>query len=70
MTLTRIIRNAAQCAACQDIIESTHRHDFRTCSCGSIFVDGGKEYLRRGGDFALLIELSEIMRLQQRKAVS
>ena len=58
--MDRIIRNAAQCAACQDVIESTHRHDFRSCSCQAIFVDGGKEYLRRGGDPAQLIELSEM----------
>ena len=33
---------------CGDIIESVHRHDFVECSCGSIFVDGGHDYLRRG----------------------
>jgi hypothetical protein len=56
-----IIRNAAQCAQCKDIIESTHVHDFKYCSCESVFVDGGKEYLRHGwkepGD---LIDLSEV----------
>jgi len=30
------------------VIESTHRHDFRECSCQSIFVDGGTAYVRRG----------------------
>ena len=42
-----IIRNAVQCKNCGDIIESTSRHDFRTCSCGKISVDGGHDYLRR-----------------------
>lgn len=42
-----IIRNSAKCLECGDEIESTHRHDFRGCSCGNLFVDGGKDYLRR-----------------------
>jgi hypothetical protein len=43
----KIIKNAAECALCGDVIESTHRHDFVTCKCGEISVDGGKAYLRR-----------------------
>ena len=43
-----ITRNAAQCALCEDIIESTYVHDFKSCSCGEIFVDGGLDYLRFG----------------------
>ena len=46
-TRPRIIRNAVQCKNCWDIIESTYRHDFRTCSCGKVSVDGGHDYLRR-----------------------
>lgn len=44
------MRNLAKCKRCGDIIESKSVHDFQMCSCGSIFVDGGDEYLRRGGD--------------------
>lgn len=55
-----ILKNKAQCKKCEDIIESTHVHDFRRCSCGAIFVDGGREYLRRGGEFEDIIELSEV----------
>jgi len=44
-----IIRNAAKCNKCGDVIQSTHRHDFVECECGSIFVDGGNEYMRAGG---------------------
>lgn len=40
-----------QCTVCGDVIESTHRHDFKWCKCGSVFVDGGREYLRAGGSF-------------------
>lgn len=43
----RIIRNAARCDRCGDVIESIHRHDFKTCSCGNVSVDGGHDYLRR-----------------------
>lgn len=39
--------NAAYCFECKDVIESKHRHDFRSCSCGNVMVDGGREYLRR-----------------------
>lgn len=56
-----IIRNAAQCAKCGDIIESKHRHDFVSCSCDAIFIDGGHDYLRGGGnpeDFISLVEFS------------
>ena len=43
----RIIRNSIRCLGCLDEIESTHRHDFKFCSCGQVAVDGGKAYLRR-----------------------
>ncbi len=56
---TKITKNAAKCLKCDDIIESTFRHDFRYCSCRAIFVDGGLDYLRRGGDFNNIEELSE-----------
>lgn len=45
------IRNRARCLKCGDIIESKYRHDFVKCSCGSIFVDGGNDYWRCGGNF-------------------
>ncbi len=51
--------NKAQCRSCGDTIESKHRHDFVRCSCGSIFVDGGKEYLKRGGNPDDLVDLSK-----------
>lgn len=44
----RIIKNAARCGRCKDVIISCFRHDFVECSCGATFVDGGKAYLRRG----------------------
>jgi hypothetical protein len=54
----KIIRNAARCKKCGDLIVSTYCHDFVACSCGAIFVDGGREYLRRGGDLDAIEEHS------------
>ena len=42
-----IITNKIKCKHCGDIIESTHVHDFKWCSCGTVAVDGGHYYLRR-----------------------
>ena len=47
MKVNKIIKNAARCVHCGDIIESTHVHDFKWCSCGTIAVDGGHSYLKR-----------------------
>ena len=41
-----ILRNSIKCNHCNDEIESKHRHDFVTCKCGKIAVDGGKDYRR------------------------
>lgn len=60
--MKRLIRNAAQCAKCGDVVESKHVHDFAACSCGAIFVDGGLEYLRAGGravDFIWMTEYED-----------
>ena len=50
LQLDKIKRNRATCNLCKETIESVHRNDFKFCRCGAIFVDGGKDYLRRGGD--------------------
>ena len=54
-----IKRNALKCKKCGDVIESTHVHDCVGCSCGAIFVDGGHDYLRRGGNPEDMEELYE-----------
>lgn len=41
-------RNIVMCNNCLDVIESVHRHDFKYCSCESVFVDGGRDYQRVG----------------------
>ena len=45
--MKRIIRNAIRCNHCGDVIESTYRHNYVECSCGTVAVDGGTDYLRR-----------------------
>ena len=57
----QIIQNEAQCMKCGDIIVSKHVHDFVQCRCNAIFVDGGMEYLRRGGEEEDFVDRSLIM---------
>lgn len=45
--MQRIKKNATRCKICGDVIESKTTHDFETCSCGNVSVDGGHEYLHR-----------------------
>lgn len=40
-----------QCLKCNDIVESKHRRDFQSCSCGNLEVDGGVTEGRVLGDF-------------------
>ena len=40
--------NAAKCHECGSFLESRNRHDYRTCECGNLSVDGGHDYIRRG----------------------
>jgi len=55
-----IIRNKVRCKKCDMVIESKYRHDFVTCKCGAVSVDGGKDYLRRIGNLEAYEELSKI----------
>ena len=55
----RITRNRAQCFKCFDIIESKHGWNMVHCKCGAIFIDGGKNYVRSGGDLDAINYLTE-----------
>ena len=44
-----IYANMAKCLKCNTVIRSKNRHDYRTCPCGSLSVDGGSWYLKRSG---------------------
>lgn len=68
--MRKIIKNAIKCKKCGDVIESTSVHDFQFCSCGSVAVDGGHDYLRRSfknsqDDFE---ELSEYIDVEDDKS--
>jgi hypothetical protein len=39
---------AIHCLGCDDKIYSRAPHDFRHCSCGQTFVDGGRAYFKHG----------------------
>ena len=57
--MKRIIRNAAKCRLCGDVIESKRVHGRVECGCGAIAIEGGKQRLRRTGDMLAIEELSE-----------
>ena len=42
-----IILNRARCLECGEEVASRYRHDFVTCECGAMSVDGGRDYLKR-----------------------
>jgi hypothetical protein len=41
--------NSAKCRRCNDEIRSRNKHDYVTCKCGAISVDGGSWYSIRSG---------------------
>jgi len=47
MSSGKIKLNSAMCLVCDDTIVSKHSHDYVTCNCGALSVDGGLEYLKR-----------------------
>lgn len=47
MTKQKIIKNMAQCLLCGDVIESKYRHDYRSCKCLNLSIDGGHFYIKR-----------------------
>jgi len=65
--MEKIKKNKAQCKNCGTIVESKYRHNFVTCSCfdprepngHGFFLDGGKDYIRFGGNFADIEWLEE-----------
>lgn len=58
MSEIEIVLNQVQCLNCGDIIQSHHRHDFKTCNCGSLTVDGGSDYIRRLGNHSDYLEMT------------
>jgi hypothetical protein len=44
---------------CDDIIQSTDRHDMVWCKCGKSAIDGGNEYTRVTGDWSNFEEVTD-----------
>lgn len=40
------MRNRAKCKLCNEILESFHQHDYVSCKCEEIAIDGGQSYFR------------------------
>ena len=53
-----IIQNQAECLNCGDKPFSANHHDYKSCKCGQIAVDGGMDYLGRTGKIGFIRELS------------
>lgn len=59
--MRKLIKNMIKCKYCGDVLQSFHVHDFKTCSCGRVSIDGGLDYARRCCVVSLddFVELSE-----------
>lgn len=55
-----MVKTGIKCKLCGDTIVSHHRHDFKYCTCGAVFVDGGSDYLRYGGKDLSNIEIVKV----------
>ena len=63
--MQKILKNCIKCKSCGEVIESLNTHDYKSCSCGRVAVDGGHDYLRRcftdsSDDFEDLSEVLEV----------
>jgi hypothetical protein len=47
MSEPRLVVNRAKCLECGDEVQSHHVHDYVTCRCGALSVDGGLDYIKR-----------------------
>ena len=55
----KLIKNEWKCLYCNDIIESKHRHEYVTCKCGEMSIDGGTSYIRLVGDLNMMQDMCE-----------
>lgn len=53
-----ILKNSAMCGDCWQEIVSRHKHDYITCSCGQLSIDGGSSYLKRNSNHYVDTSLS------------
>lgn len=45
---SKTLVTCVQCSNCGDIIYSRARHDYHSCSCEGVMIDGGFNYVRTG----------------------
>ncbi len=50
--------NAVECLKCGEVIRSKNVHNYVTCGCGSVAVDGGSWYGKVAGNFEDWVDLS------------
>jgi hypothetical protein len=57
-----IFANQAKCLNCNEVVRSRNRHDYRSCSCGNLSVDGGSMYCKRScrDGWETIKEMSEL----------
>ena len=58
LVFNMILSNQVECLKCGDKPFSASVHDFKSCKCGNISVDGGMLYLRRIGSMSDCKEMS------------
>lgn len=44
------MKQGIKCKKCGDELFSYHRHDFKWCSCKSVAIDGGNDYIKIVGN--------------------
>lgn len=57
------MRNRAKCKVCEEIIESKHIHDYVTCKCGQISIDGGPQSKKDGAYWTRAIDYANFVRI-------
>lgn len=54
--------NYIECKECSDVLFSFNRHDYKQCTCGKSFIDGGFDYSRYNGEL-LTDDIKNVMSL-------
>lgn len=49
--------SAIKCNKCGDTVYSRARHDFRSCTCEAVAIDGGRDYTKVSGSEFTFVEL-------------
>ena len=59
--MEKILVNKIRCKRCGDAIESKDQHQFISCKCGAVAIDGGHYHLSRTGNQEDWEELSKVV---------